>query len=239
MSARECPRIDDAAGYVLRALPDGEWESYGYHVAECQECAAKVDELGFVSHALLSAAPQLSAPPDIRNRVMSVVRAEAELLQSAGAGADRPAAGRPARRFGFHRLRPLTAGALAAVLLALGLGVGVLLRGGPGACSARAATVDRSAGAQATATLRVCDGAARLALAGMQRPPQGRIYELWLDDPGDRQGPKPAGLFSVRGGRASVDVGDLHGRKTVLVTDEPLPDGSEVPTRTPIVKAVT
>jgi hypothetical protein len=235
-----CPRIEDAAGYVLRALPDGEWESYRYHVAECEQCAEKVGELGFVSHALLSAAPQLSAPPDIRNRVMSVGRAESELLQAAGAGADRPAAARPARRFGFHRLRPLTAGALAAVLLALGLGVGTLLRGGPGsACSTRAATVDRSAGAHATATLKVCDGAARLALVGMQRPPQGRIYQLWLDDPRDRLGPKPAGLFSVRGGRASVDVGDLHGSRTVLVTDEPLPDGSEVPTRTPIVKAVT
>jgi hypothetical protein len=239
VSAGDCPRIDDAAGYVLRALPGGEWESYGYHVAECAQCAAKVGELGFVSHALLSAVPQLSAPPDIRNRVMSVVRAESELLLASGAGADRPTA-RPERRFGFHRLRPLTAGALAAVLLALGLGVGTLLRGGPGSsCSTRVATVDRSAGAHATATLRVCDGAARLALVGMQRPPQGRIYQLWLDDPVDRQGPRPAGLFSVRGGRASVDVGDLRGRKTVLVTDEPLPDGSEVPTRTPIVKAVT
>jgi hypothetical protein len=239
VSAAGCPRLDDAAGYVLRALPGGEWESYRYHVAECLECAAKVGELEFVSHALLSAAPQLSAPPDIRNRVMSVVRAESELLLAAGAGADRPAAG-PARRFGFHRLRPLTAGALAAVLLALGLGVGALVRGGPGSsCSTRVATVDRTAAPNATAQLKVCDGAARLALVGMQSPPKGRIYQLWLDDPRDRQGPTPAGLFSVRGGRASVDVGELHGNKTVLVTDEPLPDGSEVPTRTPIVKAVT
>jgi hypothetical protein len=43
-------------------------------------------------------------------------------------------------------------------------------------------------------------------------------------------------LFSVRNGRASVDVGDLAGERTVLVTDEPLPNGSEVPTRTPVVK---
>lgn len=238
MSADVCPRIDDAAGYVLRALPGGEWESYRYHVAECQECAAKVEELGFVSHALLSAVPQLSAPPDIRNRVMSVVRAESELLLATGAGADRPPA-RPARRFGLHRLRPLTAGVLAAVLLALGLGIGTLLRGGPdSSCSTRVATVDHTAAPNATAKLRVCDGAGRLALVGMQSPPKGRIYELWLDDRGDRQGPRPAGLFSVRGGRASVDVGDLHAGRTVLVTHEPLPDGSEVPTRTPMVKAV-
>ncbi|MEY2514917.1 MAG: hypothetical protein QOJ89_2275 [bacterium] len=231
-----CPRIDDAAAYVLRALPDGEWESYGYHVAGCEACTDKVAELGFVSHALLSAVPQLSAPPEIRGRVMSVVRSESELLLAAGSGLDRPAS-KPARRlgFGFARLRPLTVGAFAAVLLVVALGAGRLLRGGA-SCSTRAGTVDASVGASATARLHVCDGSARLALTGLQLPPDGRIYELWLDDPKDRQGPRPAGLFSVRNGSASVDVGDLKGDRTVLVTDEPLPNGSEVPTRTPVVK---
>ncbi len=236
MSGYGCPRTEDAAGYVLNALPEGEWESYRYHVAECAECSEKVAELGFVSHALLSGVPQLSAPPELRDRVMSVVRAEAELLRAAGASADRPVS-KPSRRrgFGFGRIGPLTAGALAAVLLALGLGAGVLLQNDAD-CTTRTGSVDASAGANASAQLKVCDGNARLALTGMQSPPEGRIYELWLDDPSDRQGPQPAGLFSVRNGRASVDVGDLEGRRTVLVTDEPLPNGSEVPTRTPVVK---
>jgi hypothetical protein len=241
MSGYECPRTEDAAGYVLRALPDDECESYRYHVAECEQCTEKVAELGFVANALLSGVPQLSAPPVIRDRVMSVVRAEAELLQAAGASADRPVS-KPARKrglgFGFGRFGPLAAGALATVLLVVAVGAGTLLRNGPD-CTTRSGSVDASAGASATAQLKVCDGNARLALAGMQSPPDGRIYELWLDDPADRQGPKPAGLFSVRGGRASVDVGDLKGRRTVLVTDEPLPNGSEVPTRTPVVKVVS
>jgi hypothetical protein len=236
VSDLECSRVDDAAAYVLRALPEGEWESYRYHVAECRECTEKVAELGFVSHALLSAVPQLSAPADIRNRVMSVVRAESELLQSAGAGADRPP--RPARRSGFGWLRLPVAGALAVVLLVLGLAAGTLLRGGSGAsCKTRAGTVEGIA-AGATATLKVCDGSAQLALSGMPAPPDGRIYELWLDDPKDRQGPQPAGLFSVRNGKASVDVGELKGHKTVLVTHEPQPSGSEIPSVQPIVKAV-
>ncbi len=240
MSVYECSRTEDAAGYVLRALPDGEWESYRYHVDECHDCADKVAELGFVSHALLSAVPQLSAPPDIRNRVMSVVRAESDLLRSAGAGADRPPQPSRGRRgLGFARLRPLSAGALAAVLLALGLGAGTLLREGSPNCTTRAASVEASAGAGASAKLKICDGNAQLALTGMAAPPEGRIYELWLDDPTDRQGPQPAGLFSVRNGRASVDVGALKGPTTVLVTDEPFPNGSEIPTRTPIVKAIT
>ena len=239
MNGYECHRMEDAAGYVLRALPEGEWESFRYHVAECDQCAEKVAELGFVSHALLNAVPQLSAPADIRERVMVTVRSEAELLHAAGAGADRPAT-RSKRRFGFAWPNPLAAGALAVVLLAAGLGIGSLLRGGPDAsCTTRAAKVDAAAGAGARGELEVCDGSATLALTGMQAPPQGRIYELWLDDPKDRQGPSPAGLFSVRDGRASVDVGDIGAGKAVLVTDEPLPAGSEIPTRTPIVQAVS
>ena len=238
MNTHECPRIEDAAGYVLRALPDGEWESYRYHVDECEDCAAKVAELGFVSHALLSAVPQLSAPPDIRNRVMSVVRAEAELLNAAGATADRPPPARR-RRWGVGAWSPLTAGALAAALLVVGLGAGAFLRSGPDSCTTRAATIDPSAGAGARGELKVCEGSAQLALSGMKPPPQGRIYELWLDDPADAAGPKPAGLFSVRNGKASVDVGKLDGKRTVLVTDEALPDGSEVPTRAPVVTAST
>lgn len=236
MNTYECPRTEDAAGYVLRALPDGEWESYRYHVAECEDCSAKVAELGFVSHALLSAVPQLSAPPDIRNRVMSVVRAEAELLNATGAAADRPPP-EPARRrrWGLAAWSPLTAGALAAALLVVGLGAGALLRSGPDSCTTRAATIDASAGAGARGELKVCDGSAQLALTGMSPPPEGRIYELWLDDPADDAGPRPAGLFSVRNGKASVDVGALEGRQTVLVTDEALPNGSEVPTKDPVV----
>jgi hypothetical protein len=231
--------MEDAAGYVLRALPEGEWEAFRYHVSECDQCAEKVDELGFVSHAMLNAVEQLSAPPEIRERVMATVRAEAELLQAAGAGADRPQA-RAKRRFAFAWPSPLAAGALAVVLLALGLGLGTLLRGGPdSSCTTRAANVDGAAGAGARGALKVCDGNATLALTGMQAPPKGRIYELWLDNPKDRQGPSPAGLFSVRNGRASVDVGDIGDGKAVLVTDEPLPSGSEIPTRTPIVQAVS
>ena len=238
----ECPRINDAAGYVLSALPDSEAEAYRHHVTECAECSAKVDELRFVSHTLYSAAPQLSAPPEIFHRVMSVVRAESELLQAAGASADRPT--RQERRgwlnLGFARLRPVTAGALAAVLIALGLGTGALLGGGSDpSCTSKPVTLQPEAGVKATGELRICDGEGQLALVGMQSPPDGRIYEVWLDDPSDRQGPKAGALFSPQGGRASVDVGKVSGGRTVLVTHEPSPHGSEVPTRTPIVKVAT
>ena len=236
MTIDTCPRIDDAASYVLRAIPDGEWEGYEAHLSGCPVCAAKVDELSFVADALLSGVPQLSAPPEIRSRVMSVVHAEAELLNAAGAMADRPIAREPSRRFSLHWLRPWPAAVLAASLLALGIGGGALLDGAgddPAARSIACAEAPSGASCQ----MRVANDNAKLVVAGLQAPPRGRIYQVWLDrDNGTAPEPTEA-LFSVRKGRASVDVpGNLEGVKQVLVTHEPL-GGSEVPTRQPVIAA--
>lgn len=236
MSYDICPRIDDAASYVLRAMPDGEWEQYAAHIEGCDVCAAKIAELGFVSDALLNAVPQLSAPPEIRSRVMAVVNAESELLRAAGPLADRPVE-RESRRFSLLRLRPWPAAVLATSLLALGLGSGVMLVG-----TTDEGTTPRSiACAQvpigASCRMQVADDGAKLVVAGLQAPPEGRIYQVWLDrDNGTAPEPTEA-LFSVRKGRATVTVpGDLDGVKQVLVTHEPL-GGSEVPTRQPIIAA--
>jgi len=232
-----CPRIDDAASYVLRAMPDGEWELYGAHVADCEICAGKVDDLGFVSDALLNGVPQLSAPPEIRDRVMVVVRAESELLLAAGPLADRPIARESSRRFRLLALRPWPATALATALLALGIGGGALLVGSGDSGTPSQTIACATAPGGATCQMRVAGDSAKLVVAGLQSPPEGRIYQVWLDrDNGTAPEPTEA-LFSVRKGRASVDVpGDLAGVKQVLVTDEPL-GGSEVPTRRPVITA--
>ena len=237
MTIDTCPRIDDAASYVLRAIPDGEWEGYAAHAANCPDCAAKIEELSFVSDALLSGVPQLSAPPEIRSRVMSVVRAEAELLNAAGAMADRPIVRPSSRRFNLQWLRPWPAAVLAASLLALGIGGGAVLVGGPdGEAPAQTIACAQAPGG-ASCQMQVTDDHAKLVVAGLKAPPEGRIYQVWLDrDNGTAPEPTEA-LFSVRKGRASVDVpGDLKGVKQVLVTHEPL-GGSEVPTRQPLIAA--
>lgn len=230
-----CPRLDDAGSYVLRAMPDGEWEHYGAHVLDCPVCAGKVAELGFVSDALLNAVPQLTAPPEIRDRVMSVVRAESELLRAAGPMADRPIVREPGRRFSLLRLRPWPAAVLAASLLALGIGGGALFVGGGESDPAARTVACASAPAGASCSLRISDDSAKLIVAGLATPPPGRIYQVWLDrDDGSAPEPTEA-LFSVRKGRASVNVpGNLSGVKQVLVTDEPV-GGSEVPTRQPVI----
>ena len=239
MSGDACPRIDDAGSYVLRAMPDGEWERYEEHLGRCGACAAKVAELQFVGDALLSGVPQLTAPPAIRDRVMSVVRAESELLAAAGAGADRPERARPRKgRSWLASLRPLPALGLASVALAVGVGGGALLTSG-GDDGLRPRTVVAKVGASgATAHVRLTSDGAKLVMAGMPAPDEGRVYQVWLDR-GAKSTPEPTdALFSVSSdGRASVDVpGDLDGVKAVLVTDEPL-GGSKIPTRAPVIAA--
>jgi hypothetical protein len=237
VNAAGCPLIDDAASYVLRAMPDGEWQHYSAHVEGCAVCAGKIKELSFVSDALLGAVPQVSAPPEIRERVMAVVRAESELLLAAGAMADRPIARQSSQRFSLLRLRPWPAAVLATSLLALGIGGGALLVGSGDSDPAAQRIACATAPAGATCGVSVSGQNAKLVVAGLASPPQGRIYQVWLDrDDGTAPEPTEA-LFSVRKGRASVDVpGDLKGVKQVLVTDEPL-GGSEVPTRQPVIAA--
>ena len=237
MTIETCPRIDDAASYVLRAIPDGEWEGYAAHVAGCAACAAKIDELSFVADALLSGVPQLSAPPEIRSRVMSVVQAEAELLNATGAMADRPIRRAPSRRLGLQWLRPWPAAVLAASLLALGIGGGALLVGGGAGDDPAKSIACTQAPGGASCQMRVTADNAKLVVAGLPAPPSGRIYQVWLDRENGTAPEPTEALFSVRKGRASVDVpGNLEGVKQVLVTHEPL-GGSEVPTRQPIIAA--
>ena len=234
MSLSRCVRIDDSASYVLRAMPDDEAEAYRYHLGDCEECSAKVDELQFVSSALLSGVPQLTAPPQIRDRVMQTVRAEAELLNGAGAGADRGE--RSSSRKRRFSLRPLPSLAVAAVLLALGLATGTLLDGENDTSPSRTIRA-QSVPPGAAAEMRMGADGARLVVSGVPAPTEGRIYQVWLDDSNDRRAPVPTkALFSVnKDGEASVDVpGELKNVSKVLVTSEPL-GGSEIPTRQPIV----
>ena len=120
------------------------------------------------------------------------------------------------------------------MLLALGIGAGVLVDGSGPQTRTFAATVDARG---ASGVLEVDDNGGMLLVSDMPPPPDGRVYQVWLKRD-DRQAPDPtAALFTVNDeGQASVAVpGDLGDVKDVLVTDEP-EGGSSVPTRTtPIV----
>jgi hypothetical protein len=191
-------------------------------------CQAEVARLQPVVDTLPAAVPSQSAPEDLRPRVLSVVRSEAELFRVAGHEADEP----PRRGSRWRRPRgallawgALAAGAAAALAIALTAGSSQQTR----VTSAHVAIVG------AHASLNQVGGHSELVVAGMPQPPRGKIYEVWL---GRGAAPRPTdALFGVTSrGSGSVAVpGSLHGVKEVLVTSEPL-GGSSHPTSTPLIR---
>jgi anti-sigma factor RsiW len=237
MSLREsdfdCPRLADAAAYVLGALEQDELDRYREHLATCAQCRAEVAELQTVVDELPTTVSPAQAAPELRERILATVRAEAELLSAAGAEADRPTPSRrrwrPRSDFALGISAAAAAGlaALVAVLIAVGSSGHAKVTVTPGETKGQART--------AQASLRQSDGRAELVVSHMPQPAVGRIYEVWLSrGAGDAQ-PTNA-LFSVTGtGSGSVDVpNSLHGVKEVMVTSEPS-GGSAHPTTKPLI----
>jgi hypothetical protein len=131
---------------------------------------------------------------------------------------------------------------MAAVLLAIGIGVGALVGaagGGDGGPSVRVASVDTSrlAGG-AKASLWVPEGAGKnggavLRVTGMPLPAGRDVYEVWAKR-GDSV--EPVSLFDVTSdGNGSAAIPDkLDGVDAIYVTREKR-GGAKVPTEKPVV----
>jgi anti-sigma-K factor RskA len=225
-----CPRAIDTGAFVLGALEPEERAAFSEHLHSCDHCRREVSELRVAAEALPLTAEPVDPPPELRDRIMAVVRAEAPAPDEAARRERRDrAAGRArGRRLAVGRA-PLAVAACA--LLALGVALGVLAGGDDGGGDARSVPAEVAV-AGASGTLRVeDDGDARLVVRGLPAPPAGRVYQVWRQVPGE-DAPRPTdALFSVsRDGTATVDVpGGVDGVERVLVSDEPR-RGSRAPT---------
>ena len=237
---------DDAAAYVLGALTGEELERFSTHLEGCEACREEVTRLQVAADALPLAAPQLSAPPELKQRIMSAVgggTAERDAPHAGAAPADlaeprvrrareaQHAARRSTRR-SPRRWTVGAAGALAAAAIVLAV---VALAGSGGGESSRVVRAQVLAHG-ASASLRVRGRRAELLVNGMPQVPAKRTYQVWVQRGG---APQPTdALFSVSGsGGATVAVpGSIAGVKAVLVTAEPL-GGSRTPTSAPVIVA--
>jgi anti-sigma-K factor RskA len=219
---------EDAAPYVLGALTDAEHDAFLVHLESCAICREEVASLEVVAHSLPAALPQLSAPGEVRDRIMATVKAEAELRRerTPRVRSRRLGPKRTAWRLG---LASATATA-AAVVLALG--------GSSGPHVSQHTQLIRAqvSAPRGTATLSVSAGHGQLRIAGLPQSPPRHIYEVWLERAGKAH-PTDA-LFTVSvAGNATVAVpGSLDGVKAVMVTAEP-EGGSTVPTSKPVIVA--
>lgn len=194
---REC--TESLGAYVLGALPDAESAQVERHLASCRECQAEVEWLRVAADALPASVPQIDPPPALKDRVMGIVDAEAELLRAAGQAADRPES--PRRRmarwrsfFFFTGWRPaITLGAVGAVALTVVL---VTTGGSSGTRTFQAQTSVK--GVQASLIVR--GARAELVVSHLPAPLADHVDELWVKR--GNAAPQPAGTFVLRWDRS-------------------------------------
>lgn len=234
-------RFSESLGaFMLGALPDGERDELERHLETCRRCREDAAALQPPVDALPMSATPMVAPTELKERVMAIVEAEAEVLRAAGSGADRVAA---PRRRGLGALfpRPVVTAGAAAAALAVGVIAGVALLGGGGSSSPTSSVVaahitDPSVPRTATASLHMTSGRASLVVHDLPDPPPHRVYQVWVK--AGTQGPIPAGAtFAVRSGTIEIPR-SVTGAQEVLVTSEPV-GGSASPTRSPLIIART
>jgi anti-sigma-K factor RskA len=211
----------DLPAYALGALPAGEAEELERHLDACEACRQELRWLRPAVELLPESIPQVDPPPDLRERLMAEVRADASRAAAAQPEGTRL---RRAWRQGF---RPAVG--LAAIALIAGV-TGYAIRGNDGGTQSIAGPV-RSG--KPTAKLARTGDSGTLQLARLGQLPSSEVYEVWVQR-GERL--LPSSLFVPRtDGTASAAIPrGLDGADAVLVTAEPR-GGSLRPTSAPTI----
>jgi anti-sigma-K factor RskA len=229
---------DDLAAYALGALPEHEAAALERHLAECPACTERLRWLQPAVDLVPASVPPLQPPPELRERLMTTVRAEAATQRAAlGTPADGRRRSRLRRR--LEALRPprprlaLAAAVLAAVLVA-GIG-GYALRGDSEPTSEAFAVESISPRLDASGTLRVDDGEGTLVVENLPPLPGDDVYQVWTGVGGEL---RPSSTFVAEAdGRAATAIPELpEGTDRILVTREPA-GGSETATTAPVLRA--
>jgi anti-sigma-K factor RskA len=185
----------EAASWVLGILDPGDAVRFAAHLESCPDCRAAVAELTPAARMLRAAAPADLPPADLQTRTLAAVRqAAAETL--------------PDRASARHaRWRPWNARMLtlaAAVVIAAGVGVGLLVSSQQGTGPSFTIPLHSSAGQAAAgqAVAHQADGGWSIQLTVRHLPDlgPGRFYECWYAGPGSRPGHPDlitAGTFTV------------------------------------------
>lgn len=222
----ECGDVDAlAAEYAVGALEPSMEREIAVHLRTCPAPHTETREWLAVAERLPDSLDAAEPSPALRNRIMRTITR----LEQERAPARTEAHGRPVRgRFGWFSQRVASGVALAAVVLALAVGVRLvqleqqtaereqLLR----AVAAAEATYAVTGPAGEGWILETEQGVLFVA-ADLEAPPPDHIYELWLLD---RQGqPIPVGVLTDAGEGVLSTVRldrDLGGAAAFAVTAE-------------------
>jgi anti-sigma-K factor RskA len=216
------PHQDDLVAYSLGALEASEEQSVAVHIDGCERCAAEIRAFAPAVGVLAESVEQQAPPSELRDRVMTIVRGEAE------SGATETAPARHKRRrfdlSGFL-LRPATG--LAVLTLAFaGLGGYLIAEGGDdGGEPARTIPIAQANG-EPGGSLVVESDTATLHMHGMDQLSKGSVYQVWVATPA---GVKPSATFLPHDdGTATAALPEAaDGFSEVMVTAEPGPGRTE------------
>jgi anti-sigma-K factor RskA len=226
----------ELAAYLLDALTPEEASRFEAHMAACERCQADARWLGAAAEALPVSVEQVEPPPELRERLLQVVRREAAVTREAARARPATARARLWRPFGAA-LRPATALAAASVVVAAGL-AGYLIRGEeePKATTVQAQFTPAAPSARATVVRTNGSAILRVDRLPVQRP--GHVYQVWLRPRGTTR-VEPSTLFVVRpDGRGSAAIPEgLEDVGEVMVSMEPS-GGSRRPSSKPVLRAV-
>lgn len=187
-----------SGAFALDAVDDIERAAFERHMRECPSCALEVLELR-ETVSRLSDSVAAEPPPGLRDSVLSAVS------RTPQAPPGRPVSSSPSSVQGWRRF---AAAAVAAGVVAAGIGVGTWTvadrnvdeaRRATAAADARAEQVERvlsaadarlfkgtaTAGGTVNVTVSRSLDAAVAALEGLPDPGEGRIYQLWMIPEGE------------------------------------------------------
>jgi hypothetical protein len=237
---------DDLAAYALDALETNEADRVEAHLAGCSSCTERLRWLQPAIDMLPVTVAQMDPSADLRERLMSTVRAEdaPAPVQSQARPAPAPARRRRLRLpvFGDLGLRPALAGFGVFLLLVAGVaGYALNDEGGTGSTSERTYAARSLEGNGLMGGTLVVDGdKGSLEVNGMPPNKGNQVYQAWIrESPAEGGSVKPSSVFVVSGdGTGSVGIPrGLDDAAEVMVTREPK-GGSQHPSESPLISAV-
>jgi anti-sigma-K factor RskA len=231
------PDRDDLVAYSLGALEPREVSAVEAHAPSCARCTRELEALAPAVAVLGESVEQLEPPPELRERVIAIVREEADAKQAelSGARAREEAAARRERRGLRGRLMRPAVGL--AGLAIVGAGVGGYLVADESGNGGGESTVPVVAQKGIGGTLAIGDNSSMLDLHGLKHHLTGReVYQVWVTE-GSNLSPSSNFVPDSSGHAMTAVDGHLAKGTKVMVTREPHP-GETAPT-TPVLLSAT
>jgi hypothetical protein len=226
-------RLEEVAAYAIGALDPEHVVQLQQHLAGCKRCQEELRWLSPAVQALPEAVERQAPPPELKQRLMAEVHADASADERRRRAESRAGIGEWLRGLSIGGLTWKPLAGLAVVILIVAGGIGYAVGNGGGSGAAHTTEVEPGANGIA-AKIVTEDGRGEIHLANVKPLPKGRVLEAWVERDGVVEA-VPALFAPDQAGRASTTIESMKGVSVVMVTREP-EGGSTKPTTKPLVE---